>query len=623
MTTGWQERFRVPHLSGLELADGNPARGLVVTSLDGGPEQLFGWQVPADGPGGPDGLTALTAEPYGVPDGWLEPSGRFAFYLHDEGGSELGHVVRVPAGGQPAGGQPPRDMTPDLAPYTLRGLGFSGDGGLLCLNPVNADGFALYAVDGPAAEQPGPPRLLYRDTWETWGALASAGGELVACWSTARAGGVRHHTLLALDAGTGEVVGELADDGASVVGVRFSPLPADARLLATTTRTGFVRPVIWDPRTGARRDVELPGVAGEVRPLDWSADGRRLLLCQPAGRQRLHVYDLDGDRLLPLDHPPGTYYRRIGRSARFGPDGAVVTILGTAVAPAEVVQLDAGTGRPRRTLLRVGDAPPGRRWESVTVTSADGTPVHAWYAQPAGPGPYPTVLEVHGGPFLAVVEHYDPAAQCWLDHGYAWMSVNYRGSAMFGREFGERIWGRIGRFELADIAAARDWLVDGGIARADQVFLTGASYGGYLTLYALGRRPDLWAGGIAEVAPADLVASYRQASSALQAAMRGWMRGTPDERPEAWADSSPITHAAGVAAPLLVFQARQDSRAPAEQMRAYQRRLQELGKDIEVVWYDGGHLSRGPEQGVEFQQRMIDFAERVLAGLSPSSPSGR
>ena len=65
------------------------------------------------------------------------------------------------------------------------------------------------------------------------------------------------------------------------------------------------------------------------------------------------------------------------------------------------------------------------------------------------------------------------------------------------------------------MAAARNWLIQNGIASADQVLLTGWSYGGFLTLLALGKQPDLWAGGMAGIAVADWLLSYEDASDLL------------------------------------------------------------------------------------------------------------
>ncbi len=76
------------------------------------------------------------------------------------------------------------------------------------------------------------------------------------------------------------------------------------------------------------------------------------------------------------------------------------------------------------------------------------------------------------------VFHYDDTAgraQAWMDHGFAFLTINYRGSTTFGREFQEKIRGDVGHWEMEDVAAARHWLVREGIARPDQIFLTGWS----------------------------------------------------------------------------------------------------------------------------------------------------
>jgi len=600
-TNDWRQRFRAQQIYEAKVADGNPDRGLVVASWDARTIQLFAWDVPSGE------LAAVTDAKHGVVGGWIDPAGRYIYYLADEDGSEQGHLVRVPFGG----GEP-EDLTPALAPYTLRGIGFDGPGATIALNPVNRDGFALYTVD--LSNGTSEPRELFRDTWETWGALLSARGDLAACWSTARAGGVRRYTLLAFDVGTAEQVGEL-DDGrtAKVVGVRFSPVTGDGRILASSTASGFARPVIWDPRTGHREDLPVTGVTGDLEPVDWSADGQRVLLCQLAGAQRLHVYDLGTGELIRLDHPPGTFVIPMGGSPAFGPDGGIVGLHEVSQAPAQVVELDGGTGHVRRALLTPGDAPAGRPWRSVTFPSSDGAQIQAWVATPEGDGPFPTILETHGGPHYTENEVYQPGTQFWLDHGYAWISVNYRGSLGFGRDFAEQIWGDLGRWELDDMVAARDFVVEQGIARPDEIFLFGGSYGGYLTLFGLGRRPDLWVGGIAIAADADMAACYEHSSEALRSAIAGWMKGTPSERPEAYKRSSPITYAADVAAPVLVIQLRNDTRVPPQQMETYERTMTGLGKEIEVFWLDGGHQSGGPDVWIPCFEKMGDFAAAVLA----------
>ena len=125
----------------------------------------------------------------------------------------------------------------------------------------------------------------------------------------------------------------------------------------------------------------------------------------------------------------------------------------------------------------------------LLVPSADGTPVQLWWAAPEGT-PRGTVLEVHGGPNLVTPDRYAPDAQAWLAEGYAYASLNYRGSVTFGRAFREGFWGVAGDREIEDIAAAIGFLRDAGLADPASTFITGASYGGHLSLLAAGRLPD-------------------------------------------------------------------------------------------------------------------------------------
>jgi dipeptidyl aminopeptidase/acylaminoacyl peptidase len=142
--------------------------------------------------------------------------------------------------------------------------------------------------------------------------------------------------------------------------------------------------------------------------------------------------------------------------------------------------------------------------------------------------------------------------------------------------------------------------------------LTGGSYGGYLTLQALGRRPDLWAGGMAQVAIADWALMYEDEAETLRGYQRSLFGGAPEEIPEQTRISSPITYAADLRAPILVIQGENDTRCPARQMKVYEARLREMDKDIQVHWFDAGHGSRAMEQQIEHQAIMLRWAYRVL-----------
>jgi dipeptidyl aminopeptidase/acylaminoacyl peptidase len=149
-----------------------------------------------------------------------------------------------------------------------------------------------------------------------------------------------------------------------------------------------------------------------------------------------------------------------------------------------------------------------------------------------------------------------------------------------------------------------------GRARSHSIVLTGWSYGGYLTLLALGRFPDLWAGGMAGYAIADWMAHYEEAGQGIK--LSNLFGGTPEEKPEQYRISSPITYAEQIQAPLFIYQGRNDPGCPPQQMRHYVERLQQLGKSLEMMWVDSGHGTLDTEQHIATQEHLLHFAARVL-----------
>lgn len=595
----WKARYRVPVVLATQIAERNPARGLAIANKTG-IYQLYAWDT-ASGD-----LRQLTDQPTGVVSGGISPDGEYIYYLHDNRGDEKGHYVRVPF----AGGEP-EDITPDLPPYSSFSISQSLDGRVLGFTAADDEGFKLNTMSIGEAGGLGAIRLLYRSERLSIGPLLTFDASHAVIATTERSD-YFEFSLMAfdLDAGTTEQkVLVLEEDEGSITPVGFAPLPGDSRLLATTTASGFERPLVWDVRTGDRIDFPLDDLPGNVSAWGWSPDGNRLLLLNMhQAEYRLYIYDLERSTLTRLDHPAGTY-----NSAYFVPGtDDIYANWQNATHPPGVVALDAQTGQHKRHILQAGTVPPGRPWRSVTFPSSGGATIQAWLAVPEGDGPFPTILHAHGGPTAVQTETFSADAAAWLDHGFAWMSVNYRGSVTFGREFEQAIWGILGHREVDDLAAAHQWLVENGIAQPDAVLVTGGSYGGYLTLQTLGRRPDLWAGGMAEVAIADWFLMYEDQAETLRGYQRSLFGGTPEEKPEQHRASSPRTYAADVAAPLLVIQGRNDSRCPSRQMEAYERELQEMGKDITVHWFDAGHGSYEMAQRIAHQELKLRFAYRVL-----------
>ncbi len=592
----WKQRFRAWTVASAYVAPRDHARGIAVTNATG-LQQIYAWDVSSAE------LRQLTFAPAGKVSAALSPDGRHVYYLDDEQGNEIGHLARIPYEGGEA-----EDMTPDMPPYALADVAFSLDGSRLAVATATREGHVTYLLDTSADGAMGEPRRLFHTERLMRGLQLSNDGAIVVLGLTERSQSTDGE-LVAVDAATGERIQELYDEGASISAGDFSPVDGDTRLFCATTASGVRRPLIWDATTGERSDLPFGDVAGELVPVDWSEDGAKLLLMQIHNAvQRLAVYDLAAERLTWLDHPSGLMV-----SADFAEDGEIYALLSDSTAAARVVALDAVSGQERRTLLRGGDAPTGTKWRSVTYPSTEGADIQAWLATPPGDGPFPTIINIHGGPTAAAFDQFAPLTESWLDHGFASLAINYRGSTTFGYEFENCIRGNLGMWEVDDLAAAYDWLVAEGVAVPEQVFLMGGSYGGYLTLLGLGMRPELWAGGMATVAIADWKLMYEDQAETLRQYQVALFGGTPDELSEQHEKSSPVTYADRVRAPLQVIQGSNDTRCPARQLRVYEEKMRELGKEVDVIWFDAGHGSYAIEQTIEHQQERLLFASRVLA----------
>lgn len=597
----WRDRFATPIRVGTFRCAGHVDAELVL-SVDETGHAVQVWDP------GTGALVSVPNLPHSLEGPVLAADARSVLVLDDATGTEIGHLSAFPVDGSPV-----VDLTPDLPSYTMRGIDVARDGSAVVINPVNADGFALWIIAEGV-------RCLYRSANEAWNSLVAADATLASIDTTDHNPGVRRFAVTVVDTASGNVVAMLTDGPAAPVrGVRFSPVAGDPRILASTERTGFARPVVWNPLTGERIDVEAPELAGELVALDWSDDGARLLLVHvDDGIHRLHEYDLPTGTLARLEHPEGAYFEPDVAAvpsniwaSHYGPGGQIRLLRQRTDLPLEVLALQHGEVR---TLLAPEAVVPGVPLHSEQVVSHDGTRLQLWVGRPPGTtGPLPLILHLHGGPNLCFVDRYHPKAQAWLAEGFAFASLNYRGSVTFGRTFREGFWGAVGDRELEDVEAAWRWLVDNDIADPKRVFITGASYGGFMTLLSLGRKPDLFAGGLALIALADWELAYEEMNPALQAAWRGFIGGGPETAIEKFRYSSPMTYVENVRAPVLLSQGRHDTRTPPKQATEYARRLTAAGGDALLDWFEGGHGTSSTTRmaaDIEFEMSLVRKALR-------------
>ena len=356
----WKQRFRAEMILWAQVARLEPARGVVATNKHGD-NQLYAWNVSTST------LTQLTFNPVGIFMGIISPNGRYVYYHEDKQGDEIGHWVRVLwEGGEP------EDITPDMPPYSSFGLGFNLTGDLIGITIADKDGFHLYMITNVGNRFKQPKKLYYSQKM-FFGPILSADGKIAVLTSTERAT-FQRQSLIALETTSGKQVAELWDgDNAGLMASRFAPSLGDTRILATTNRTGFPRPVIWNPVSGERSEIAMKNLAGDVSPVDWSPDGRYILLSRSHNAIRhLAVYDLATKELTQLKNPAGTFGVAFGMGIFFNSKNEIFTIWEDSTHPPELVSLNSRTGSKIRAILPAGKVPRGHPWKSIKFTSSDG-----------------------------------------------------------------------------------------------------------------------------------------------------------------------------------------------------------------------------------------------------------
>ena len=594
----WEARFRAPRTLWVRIATDQPARGIVCTNASG-VYQIHRWPV-----GEPVGA-ALSSFPTGKYDAWISPDGEWVVWHADTAGSESGHYVATRwSGGQPI------DLAPELPDYVSFFAGFGHDG-TFGFTLIGDDRVQVALVRLGATGSTAPPTLLDPGPGFVTGVAIGPQGTVA---FTTTAGRGLATILRVIDAGTGETVLELDHAPGAITVVDYS---VSGRLLGSSSRSGVQRPLVVEP-DGSVREFDLPEEPGDLTPVSISADGRTALMVGGhRAIERLAVLDVESGAIRTLQGISGELLSwRAGAGTFLRADGKIVVTREDARMLPEVQLVDPRDGRVLETLIPSAPVAPSRSFRSLDVPTTDGALAQGWLATPDGAGPFPTILAVHGGPQGYETDRFFPEAQAWADRGFAFFSLNYRGSTGFGRDYEQAIWGRVGRSELDDMVAAREMLVREGIADPNRVVLTGASYGGYLTLLGLGRRPELWAAGVAYVAIADWRLLYEDGESLrdFQVALFG---GTPQETPELHAEASPVTYVEDLGAPLLIIQGRNDGRCPARQMEIYVEEASRVGKDITIEWFDAGHGHGETETLIEWCRRAIEFVEAKLGIDAP------
>jgi dipeptidyl aminopeptidase/acylaminoacyl peptidase len=302
-------------------------------------------------------------------------------------------------------------------------------------------------------------------------------------------------------------------------------------------------------------------------------------------------------------------------------DAATGDLLYVASSLREPPELFLRHGREERRLTELNDDVlrdiAGARAHSFKATAPDGLGLDAWALTPPGDGPFPTVLAIHGGPSNAVGNVYTIDHQLLVGAGFAVVFGNFRGSFGYGTEFMRSLHGRWGQVGEQDYHAIVDRAIELGIADPNRLGVYGLSHGGFATCWLLGRS-DRFRAGVAENPVTDFATLYGTMDSPWWIGLS--LGGRPHERPDAYAESSPLTYARNCRAPLLFVIGEADLRCPPTEAEQYFRVLKDSGCPTEMLRLPGcDHIGSwtGPVPARAAQnEALVEWFSRHLGATS-------
>jgi len=259
-----------------------------------------------------------------------------------------------------------------------------------------------------------------------------------------------------------------------------------------------------------------------------------------------------------------------------------------------------------------------RRWPQASIkefNGRSGEPKQGLMLLPEGQGPWPLLVDVHGGPH-SYVEYGFPYHPYWymlVARGWAVLSLNASGSASYGKISSEKLRGRWGELDLPEHLAAVDQLIAEGIADGNRLAIAGKSYGGYLAAWAIGRTKRFRA-SVCSAGVTNLESHFGTSDSGYYVDPYD-MKGEPHEVRKSFHELSPIHDADEATTPTLILHGENDQRCPIGQGEELFTALMRAGKaEVEFVRYPGGthRLAETgrPSHRVDYHGRIAEFVQR-------------
>ncbi|MEW6373816.1 MAG: S9 family peptidase [Pseudomonadota bacterium] len=564
---------------------------------------IFNAYVLPVGGGTPRALTRSTTDStYAV--GFFYNDDRILF-TRDQGGNEQNHLfVRELDGSE-------RDLTPG----SKLKAGFAGwqpDGNAFYVvtNERDPKFFDLYKYDAKTYAR----TMVYKnETGQTVSAISRDGRWL----ALGKPNTTSDSDIYLYEVATSQVKHISPHQGtASYSAADFDP--ESKRLLFTTNDGGeFTRVRAYDLATGAVTDVEQAD--WDIAGTGYSRNGRhRISYVNEDGSIRLRVVEAAGEKPVALPKITGGEIR----GAVFSPSANLMAFyVNGDRSPNNLYVHDFRTKKTvqlTRSLSPEIDPNDLVEAEVVRFKSFDGTVIPSIFYKPKGASAgnkAPAVVYVHGGPGGQTMRGYSAQIQYLVNHGYAVLGINNRGSSGYGKTFFTADDRKHGLEPLWDCVEAKTWLASLGWVDPERIGIMGGSYGGYMTLAAMAFRPEAFKVGIDIFGVSNWIRTLESIPPYWEAQRKALYDeiGDPVKDKEFLTATSPLFHAANIRKPLMVIQGANDPRVIKPESDEIVEAVKKNNVEVEyLVFPDEGHGFSKKKNQAEASAKILMFLDKHL-----------
>lgn len=592
------------------------------------------------------GLRAITAGPGSARCGRFSPDGRTLSLLSDRARRGVFQLYLLAADGFGEAAATPQ------VPGTVEYADWSPDGQriLLCVAGLGADlaggqGSGSTATDDqdlpswhPVVEADVPANA-WRSVWlyvPGTGELTRLSPDGMNCWEAGWCGPDQvvaitssrpgeddwyRAVLTLLHCQTGEIRELLASDVqlALPCGAPGGDHAAVVMALCSDRRVVAGELVVVDLRSGAQQVVGTAGT--DVTWVNWIDDDRIGYLGLRQLDSVAGIAELAGGSVTELAFSGLSCGVRYPEGS-FTCDGRVLVVQDAYDQPPQVALLS-----PDKDEVLASLAHPGTDYllsiaghaQAVSWQAPDGLEIQGIVCSPPGPGPFPLIVNIHGGPVWAFRDRWSmnfPLVPLLVSRGYAVLHPNPRGSSGRGQEFARLVVGDMGGADARDVLVGIDALVERGVADPARIGLFGASYGGFMSswLVTIDQR-------FAAAVPMSPVTDWYSQSFTSNIASWGiWFLGTdPEQSGGEPHRRSPALRASQARTPCLNVAGARDRCTPPDQAREFHQALVRQGvESVLVIYPEEGHGVRNHPAITDVLTRITSWFERHM----PPGPAG-